>query len=120
MIFPNLEIFFSFFQVFQCPWLSCQGSVTEPSDPSMNCIDLSNVLLPVKARTRWRPKGEVKRVIGPHKRSGKENDGHLYTKPRKRGCPVSVKETKDLPNKKECGTSLTTFIKNSRFQKMDF
>ena len=64
----------------------------------------------LKLGTRGRPKGAVKRVIGLPKRSGKENDGHLDTKPRKRGLPVSAKETKDLPNKKQCGTSLTLHL----------
>ena len=85
-----------------------QESVTETGEPST--IDFSNVLLPVKARTRGRPKGAVKRVIGLPKRSQKEKDGSSDPKPRKRGCPVSAKDSEDLPSKKHCGTSLTLHL----------
>ena len=102
-----------------------QGSVTETSQESVtetsqesptdtnqgpSTIDFSNVHLPVKARSRGRPKGAVKRVIGLPKRSQKEKDGSSDPKPRKRGRPVSAKDSKDLPTKKHCGTSLTLHL----------
>ena len=72
-----------------------QGDVNETSQGDVNetnaepsTIDFSNVHLPVKARTRGRPKGAVKRVIGLPKRSQKQKDESSDPKPRKRGRPT--------------------------------